>query len=601
MIRKVVMPIIAAVFLSSLIGQVSFAANTSNFQAGDIIDDSVFTNANTMSVTDIQNFLNSKVPTCDTNHTGTVGGTGTAYNPPFICLKDFYENPSATYTVSFSYLDSNCTAQAGSRTYYYNNAYQYTSLTPVYNNGDCHQGYVLKATIQTMNGVRPSGSISAAQIIYNLAQQYQINPQVLIVLLQKEQGLVTDTWPEPWEYQSATGYGCPDYSPCNAGYSGFSNQLTQSATMFRAIMNNSPTWYTPYVLGNNFIQYSPISSCGGSNVYVQNRATQALYNYTPYQPDAAALAAGYGNGDSCSSYGNRNFWLYFTDWFGPTTDIYRYSFETLAGPSGSVIPENVNTDTTQTVTIGGSMYVFYNNKTTGTLEYAVYSNNTWSHYIIDGPSSTAIGSTPSAVSVGSMTAFEYQGSPQLFYTNTATGTVRHAFMSSNGFHIETLDGTTSSVLPSSRALGSAISGFNFGNGQIQLYYYNTSNNSLVHTWWNNGHWNTETLDGLTTAVFGNNINSGERINTQLINGSIFVLYYDDATGVTSGRTSAWRIAYTNGSWIDTVLDGGSTSSKSGSAASIPISAISSTQYNGSPQIFYADSNNYLRHAWLIQQ
>lgn len=49
---------------------------------------------------------------------------------------------------------------------------------------------------------------------------------------------------------------------------------------------------------------------------IRNQATASLYNYTPYQPNAAALAAGYGTGDACSSYGNRNFWNYFSDWFG---------------------------------------------------------------------------------------------------------------------------------------------------------------------------------------------------------------------------------------------------------------------------------------------
>ena len=51
---------------------------------------------------------------------------------------------------------------------------------------------------------------------------------------------------------------------------------------------------------------------------ISNQATASLYNYTPYQPNAASLAAGYGHGRRCSSYGNRNFWIYFTDWFGST-------------------------------------------------------------------------------------------------------------------------------------------------------------------------------------------------------------------------------------------------------------------------------------------
>ena len=53
---------------------------------------------------------------------------------------------------------------------------------------------------------------------------------------------------------------------------------------------------------------------------LENRATVALYVYTPYQPNEAALAAGSGTGDYCSSYGNRNFYNYFTKWFGNIRD-----------------------------------------------------------------------------------------------------------------------------------------------------------------------------------------------------------------------------------------------------------------------------------------
>lgn len=240
--------------------QSASAATATDFNAGRIIEDSVFTNSNTMSPQDIQNFLNSKVPTCDTNGTGTSefgGGTraqwGAAHGhpAPFTCLKDYIE-----------------------------------------------------------------GGRAAAQIIYDTAKQYAINPQVLIVLLQKEQGLVTDTWPLDTQYKTATGYGCPDTAACDSQYFGLTNQLGWSAKMFRAILNNSPTWYTPYVLGNNNIRWNPSASCGSSSVYIENRSTQALYNYTPYRPNQAALNAGYGTGDSCSSYGNRNFYLYFRDWFG---------------------------------------------------------------------------------------------------------------------------------------------------------------------------------------------------------------------------------------------------------------------------------------------
>lgn len=261
------------VIISAVNSESAHAADTAGFNAGRIIDDSVFTNNGSMSVNDIQIFLNSKVSQCDTNGTqpaseyGRSDLTHAQYaaskgwpGPPYTCLKSYSENGA-----------------------------------------------------------------TSAQIIYNTAQQYQINPQVLIVLLQKEQGLVTDTWPLPIQYRSATGYGCPDTAPCDSQYYGLTNQVNWSARMFRAILNNSPTWYTPYILGNNYIQYNPNSSCGGTNVNITNRSTQALYNYTPYQPNQAALDAGYGVGNNCSAHGNRNFYLYFTDWFGSTkTPSYRW-------------------------------------------------------------------------------------------------------------------------------------------------------------------------------------------------------------------------------------------------------------------------------------
>jgi hypothetical protein len=88
--------------------------------------------------------------------------------------------------------------------------------------------------------------------------------------------------------------------------------------MFRAILDASPTWFTPYLLGNNYIQYNPQSSCGGTTVNIQNRATQALYNYTPYQPNDAALNAPMGTTVTCGAYGNLNFYRYFRSWFGST-------------------------------------------------------------------------------------------------------------------------------------------------------------------------------------------------------------------------------------------------------------------------------------------
>jgi hypothetical protein len=264
------------------------AADTSKFNPGYIVSDEIFYNADALGPPQIQQFLNSKVTSCDTNGTQIYSGSTTrasygssrGYPPPYTCLKDF------TQTTTAKPADAYCS------------------------------GYSVV-------------SQSAADMIYGVAKSCGISPQTLIVLLQKEQGLVTDDWPWSIQYRSATGMGCPDTAACDSYYYGFFNQIYGAARQFK-MYRALPDSYS-YVAGrNNFIQWNPQGSCGGSSVFIYNQATAGLYNYTPYRPNQAALNSGYGSGDSCSSYGNRNFWLYFNDWFGSSTgDSCLTSYNTL--------------------------------------------------------------------------------------------------------------------------------------------------------------------------------------------------------------------------------------------------------------------------------
>ncbi|WP_417554216.1 FG-GAP repeat domain-containing protein [Microbacterium sp.] len=238
-------------------------ASLAGFSAGNIISDAVFTSKSTMTEAQIQSFFNSKVKTC-------LGGSDQF--GPIVCLKD----------------------------------YRTTSVN--------------RPADKYCSGYTGAANETAARIIYRVAQSCSINPQVLIVMLQKEQGLVTHTWPSAWRYDKALGQGCPDDAACNPAYVGFFYQIYGAARQMQMYMEGKYfTWYAPGHTWN--ILYHPNRACGSSPVYVANKATSALYYYTPYQPNAAALRAGYGTGDGCSSYGNRNFYNYFTDWFGSTQTI----------------------------------------------------------------------------------------------------------------------------------------------------------------------------------------------------------------------------------------------------------------------------------------
>lgn len=264
------------------------------FNAGNIISDAVFTNKNTMTEAQIQSFFNSKVSKC------VVGKDENG--KPYVCLKDF-------------------------------------KITSVNMPADSY-----------CSGYKGAANESAARIIYKVSQACNINPQVLIVMLQKEQGLVNHVWPSAWRYDKALGQGCPDTAPCDPAFVGFFHQIYGAGRQMQMYMEGR--WFTWYAPGKTWgILYHPNANCGRGNVHIANKATSALYYYTPYQPNAAAMKAGYGEGDSCSSYGNRNFYNYFTDWFGSTqgaptappgpapvlTDINSTSYVIAADAKGSLL------------------------------------------------------------------------------------------------------------------------------------------------------------------------------------------------------------------------------------------------------------------------
>ena len=265
--------------LTFLITQNMKNTNAASFQAGNIMSDAVMGNYNSMSEADIQNFLKSKNS----------------------CNK--YSSSAGDYSETY-----------GSKTYTWHVR---------------NHRYVCMAD-DTFNGE------SAAHIIYTVAHEYRINPQVLIVLLQKEQGLITDQFPNSWQYNKAAGFGCPDTAPCDAQYYGLRTQLSKAANLFRTVLDGG---WSNYPVGNNYVQYHPNQACGGSVINIENRATSALYRYTPYQPNGALLC---GGSDGCSSYGNYNFYKYFTDWFGDTHADPRPTIGYILSHQGSPVNDEEN-------------------------------------------------------------------------------------------------------------------------------------------------------------------------------------------------------------------------------------------------------------------
>ena len=158
---------------------------------------------------------------------------------------------------------------------------------------------------------------SAADIIAKVGEACNFSQKALLVLLEKEQSLISLSNPTPGRLAAATGFGCPDTAPCDPGVAGFFYQIYYAARQFN-VYKAQPYSFNHIPGQTNNVLYNPSASCGSSPVFIENSATAGLYNYTPYQPNRAALDNLYGEGDGCSAYGNRNFWRLYTDWFGST-------------------------------------------------------------------------------------------------------------------------------------------------------------------------------------------------------------------------------------------------------------------------------------------
>jgi LysM repeat protein len=233
----------------------------SAFDPGNIIADDEFFRSGSMSVDQIQAFLNQRNPDC---------------REGFVCMKDYTET-------TFSR--------------------DQTVLCQAYEGGE---------------------NETAAQIINKVSTACGVSSEALLVLIQKEQSLVTLSAPSATRFERATGYACPDTAPCDEKYFGFYNQVYNAAKQFKRYSNPPGTsrFFTWFPVGATApVRYHPNAACGTTPVLIRNQATAGLYYFTPYTPNAIAMTNLASTGDSCSAYGNRNFWRVYNYWFNPTKDF----------------------------------------------------------------------------------------------------------------------------------------------------------------------------------------------------------------------------------------------------------------------------------------
>ncbi len=342
------------------------------------------------------------------------------------------------------------------------------------------------------------GAVSAGTVIYNAAQAYHINPQVLLTTLQKEQSLVSGTGGcSVLGDSGAMGYGCPDSGTTHnypaegalaaplfylngtpitgvngtcvnsAAKVGFSQQVIHGAWLLAfgrqrsegntgwAVVsgswNNSDDPVACYggpMTQGNFKRcssdsgptfYDGYTVIDGSSTHMDTGATASLYWYTPH------------------FHGNQNFVTLFTNWFGSPTGPCEASGDALGGQGSSIIRYNVGG-------VDRLAYTQLNKTGSQCVEVHVWNKgfSTWLTNIATGMRAT---NPSNGVLVASRSKVDSQSSINFI---TVGNTEVHRFSP----NLQKIPGyyDVAANLSSDTTRGTFISGDFFGNGSDYLAY-----------------------------------------------------------------------------------------------------------------------------------
>lgn len=202
--------------------------------------------------------------------------------------------------------------------------------------------------------------------------------------------------------------------------------------------------------------------------------------------------------------------------------------ETLDGDAGSLSGSNTNVGQTPVAVVyGTSLQLFYYQPDQGLLRHAWSSDgNSWHFETLDSNSdsvshfSANVGQDPSAVA--------YNGTLQLFYTDSSQGDLRHAWADSHGWHFENLDGDANSVGHSGANIGGNSTAFVY-QGNLGVLYYDKTNGNLRHAWSDASGWHFETLAGDANSILGYDSDIGSQ-TAVVVDGSTLQVFAYEANG-----------------------------------------------------------------------
>ncbi len=244
------------------------------YQSGNIIDDSLFLDAKSMSKEDIQNFLIAK--------------------------------NSGLRNMSFTL--------------------------------QCYSANSAERQWYTAAGAQCDTLIPASHIIYYAAQIYGISPKVILATMQKEQSLTTAPNPTTWQLTQAMGYACPTSGSCSTSssfpyqidagtwalrkhYERARGNMTWWSSESSWVCGVEKSLYKPNLYPGQNVRFYDTNGTQYATVYINNAATSSMYCYTPHvynNPQGLYNKPTQGTTGLYYS-GSYNFVYFYELWFGSTS------------------------------------------------------------------------------------------------------------------------------------------------------------------------------------------------------------------------------------------------------------------------------------------
>jgi hypothetical protein len=189
---------------------------------------------------------------------------------------------------------------------------------------------------------------TVAQLIYDESIQHNINPRLILTILQRESASITQTspssdtrraWPMFYNYDESmanclnagtncndTKYNKPDYSYRAENYGGVGQQIAYATAQFRSLHDSAS-----YCGGGLAV------SVDGGTITTDNAASCALYKYTPHSVSYNTDSAFYTNWQS---------------WWGATPNGGAYSSTNIISDANFNNPGDMSADQINSFLVG---------------------------------------------------------------------------------------------------------------------------------------------------------------------------------------------------------------------------------------------------------